>query len=195
LVAAATALILVLSYRPARNLMSRHQLMNFSFEPLRLVNAYGAFGGINRERYELVIEGTGDARADANTRWVEYEFKGKPGDPRRRPRQIAPYHLRLDWLMWFAAISSHYAEPWLTVLLAKLLRNERDALKLLRGNPFPSRPPRYMRVLLYRYRYSAWRELRDRGLWWRRELVGEFVRPVRLREADAESDAVHTPTG
>src|SRR4029453_12182497 len=33
------------------------------------------------------------------------------GDPRRRPRQVAPYHLRLDWLAWFAAMSSAGAPP------------------------------------------------------------------------------------
>ena len=184
LVLAATVLILALSYRPARNLMSKRQLMNSSFEPLHLVNTYGAFGAINRQRYELVIEGTADSRIGADTRWLEYGFKGKPGDPRRRPRQIAPYHLRLDWMMWFAAISERYAEPWLTVLLGKLLRNDRHALGLLRTNPFPHEPPRYVRVMLYRYEFTHGKELRREGAWWRRTLVDEYVRPVRLRPVD-----------
>src|SRR5438477_922796 len=51
-----TALILLLSYRPARNLVSRHQLMNYSFDPLHIVGTYGAFGSITKERYEIVIE-------------------------------------------------------------------------------------------------------------------------------------------
>ncbi len=184
LVVAAAALIAALSYRPARNLMSRRQLMNSSFEPLHLVNTYGAFGGINRKRYELVIEATAESEISAATRWFEYEFKGKPGDPRRRPRQIAPYHLRLDWMMWFAAISQHYAEPWLYALLDKLLRNDRAVLRLLRTNPFPHEPPQYVRVLLYRYRFTQWHELRRDGLWWRRTLLGEYVRPMRLHPAD-----------
>ena len=84
--------------------------MNYSFDPLRLVNTYGAFGSITRRRDEVIIEGTSDARDHARRRsWREYQFKGKPGDPRRRPRQVAPYHLRLDWLMWFAALSPRYA--------------------------------------------------------------------------------------
>lgn len=188
LVLTMTVLILALSYRPARNLMSRRQLMNSSFEPLHLVNTYGAFGSINRDRYELVIEGTADTRIGVDTRWLEYGFKGKPGDPRRRPRQFAPYHLRLDWMMWFAAISVQYAEPWLTVLLRRLLHNDRRVLGLLHSNPFPHEPPHYIRVLLYRYEFTRWPELRRDGVWWRRTLVDEFVRPVRLRSAH-ESDS------
>ena len=85
--------------------------MNASFDQLHLVNTYGAFGNVTRARYEIVIEGTDDPHGE--TGWREYEFKGKPGNPARRPRQFAPYHLRLDWLMWFAAISSTYARGWL----------------------------------------------------------------------------------
>jgi hypothetical protein len=194
LVLAATALVAVLSYRPARNLLSRRQLMNSSFDPLHLVNTYGAFGSINRERYELVIEGTADAQIGEDTRWLEYGFKAKPGDPRRRPGQIAPYHLRLDWMLWFAAISRHYAEPWLPRLLAGLLCGDRDLLKLLRANPFPDRPPTYVRVLLYWYRFTGWSELREHGMWWRRDLVGEYARPVRLRETDASIESAPTST-
>jgi hypothetical protein len=180
LVLALTVLVALLSYRPARNLATRRQLMNYSFEPLHLVNTYGAFGGINRTRFELAIEGTTDTSLTADTRWREYAFKGKPGDPRRMPRQFAPYHLRLDWMMWFAAISPHYAEPWLYRLLEKLLEGDRAVLRLLRGDPFPEGPPQCVRVLLYRYEFTTWRELRRTGAWWRRELVGDYVRPLRL---------------
>jgi hypothetical protein len=154
--------------------------MNYSFEPLHLVNTYGAFGGINRTRFELAIEGTADGDLAANPQWREYAFKGKPGDPHRMPRQFAPYHLRLDWLMWFAAISPHYAEPWLHTLLEKLLEGDRAMLRLLRGDPFPEGPPKCVRVLLYRYEFTTWLELRRTGAWWRRELSGEYVRPFRL---------------
>jgi hypothetical protein len=180
LVLALTALVVGLSYRPAHNLAVRRQLMNYSFEPLHLVNTYGAFGGINRTRFELAIEGTADGDLAANPQWREYAFKGKPGDPHRMPRQFAPYHLRLDWLMWFAAISPHYAEPWLHTLLEKLLEGDRAMLRLLRGDPFPEGPPKCVRVLLYRYEFTTWLELRRTGAWWRRELSGEYVRPFRL---------------
>lgn len=94
LVIAYAVAVLALSYRPARNLISRRQLMNASFDPFHLVNTYGAFGSISRYRYELVIEGTADLAPGPQTQWLEYEFKGKPGNPQRRPPQVAPYHLR-----------------------------------------------------------------------------------------------------
>ncbi|HEX3749593.1 MAG TPA: lipase maturation factor family protein [Streptosporangiaceae bacterium] len=180
LVLAVTALVVVLSYQPARNLVSRHQLMNSSFDPLHLVNTYGAFGSVTRRRYEIVIEGTGDAVPAEDAVWREYQFKGKPGDPGRRPRLYAPYHLRLDWLMWFAALSPRYAEPWLPRLLQALLRGDRDVLALLRSNPFPDGPPRYVRAQLYWYRYSSRTERRATGAWWQRTFRRRYVPPVTL---------------
>jgi hypothetical protein len=184
LVIAVTAVIAVLSYWPARNLISRQQLMNYSFDPLRLVNTYGAFGGITRRRYEIAIQGTRDAAITDETAWQEYQFKGKPGDPRRRPPQVAPYHLRLDWMMWFAALSPLYAEPWLVPFLYKLLEGDRVTLALLRSNPFPDAPPTYVRAQLYRYRFTSWRQLRETGAWWDRTPVREYVPPVTLRTPD-----------
>lgn len=175
-----TTLVLVLSYWPARNLLSRRQLMNFSFNSLHLVNSYGAFGSVGRSRREVVIEGTDAPVPGADTVWREYTFKGKPGDVRRTPPQFAPYHLRLDWMMWFAAISPAYAEPWFDQLITKLLEGDRATLKLLRGSPFPHSPPRYIRARLYRYRFTSRRERRDTGAWWQRTLVGEFLPPVAL---------------
>ena len=184
IVLAVTSLLVVLSYRPARNLLSRQQLMNYSFDPLRLVSAYGAFGGITRQRYELIIEGTSDDSITPGTQWLEYQFKGKPGDPRRRPPQVAPYHLRLDWLMWFAALSPRYAEPWFALLLHRLLAGDPDVLKLLRGNPFPDAPPVFVRARLYRYRFTTWRELRETGAWWQRSPGREYMPPVTRRARD-----------
>ncbi|MEU6606231.1 lipase maturation factor family protein [Streptomyces shenzhenensis] len=180
-VLAAAALVLFLSYRPVLNMVSRRQVMNRSFDPLHLVNTYGAFGSISRVRYEVVVEGTLDAVPRADEGWREYEFKGKPGDPRRWPRQFAPYHLRLDWLMWFAALSPAYAGEWFGALVERLLENDRDTLRLLRRSPFPpDRPPRYVRARLFRYRYTTWRELRETGACWERTYVGEFLPPTRL---------------
>ncbi len=181
LVIAVAAVVVVLSYWPARNLASRRQLMNSSFNPLHLVNTYGAFGSISKIRHEVVIEGTSDPAPTDGSVWREYEFKGKPGDPRRRPPQVAPYHLRLDWLMWFVALSPSYGDRWLTGLLVRLLRNDRPTLKLLRVNPFADEPPAAVRALLYRYRFTTWRERRETGMWWHRDVVGELLPPVSLR--------------
>jgi len=183
LVLALTALIAVLSYRPARNLVSRRQLMNASFDPLQLVGTYGAFGSVTKERYEIVIEGTADAVSTPQTVWREYEFVGKPGDPRRRPPQIAPFHLRLDWLMWFAALSSARHEEWFLPLIERLLGHDRAIRRLLRHDPFPDAPPRSIRARFYRYRFTTPRERRETGAWWVRTFVRDYLPPVTLQPA------------
>ncbi|MFI8370631.1 lipase maturation factor family protein [Streptomyces sp. NPDC085466] len=182
LVVAVTALVLVRSHRPVRNLLSRHQAMNRSYDPFHLVNTYGAFGTVGRVRDEIVVEGTSDRDPGPDTEWREYGFKGKPGDPRRLPRQFAPYHLRLDWLMWFAALSPGYARDWFGPFVERLLAGDRDTLRLLAHNPFPDAPPVHVRALLYRYRFSTWRELRATGAWWQRRLLRVYLPPVRLRD-------------
>ncbi|UGU31041.1 lipase maturation factor family protein [Mycolicibacterium smegmatis] len=180
-VVAFTAMVVSLSFWPLRNLVTKRQRMNMSYNRYHLVNSYGAFGVVGRTRDEVVIEGTDEPTINDETTWREYEFKGKPGDVRRLPRQFAPYHLRLDWLMWFAAISPTYAHPWLRTFLERLLEGDRATLKLLRTNPFPGEPPRYVRARLYRYRYSTWDELRRDHVWWQRTLLGDYVPPVTLR--------------
>ncbi|MFF4607080.1 lipase maturation factor family protein [Streptomyces sp. NPDC001339] len=178
LVLAATAGVALLSYRPARNLLSRQQMMNTSYESLHLVNSYGAFGTITRVRREIVVEGTADAVTGPDTTWIAYEFHGKPGEVRRLPRQFAPWHLRLDWLMWFAALSPAYARSWFVPFVARLLENDRDTLRLLRTNPFPDLPPARIRARVFRYRFTTWRELRETGAWWHRTEEREFLPPV-----------------
>jgi lipase maturation factor len=184
---AITALIVLLSYWPVRNLLGRHQLMNFSFNRLHLVNTYGAFGSVTRRRKEVVLEGA-EAERPGEEDWREYEFYGKPGDPRRRPPQIAPYHLRLDWLMWFVALAPAYGEGWLLPLLRRLLEGDRPTLGLLRGNPFPAAPPRWVRARLYRYRFTTRAERSATGAWWARELEGTLVGPLGLRRAEPAMD-------
>jgi hypothetical protein len=184
LVIAVTALMLFLSYWPIRNMVGRHQLMNASFNPYHLGNTYGAFGSIGRIRLEVVVEGTDDPAITEHTAWKEYGFKGKPGDPHRLPRQWAPYHLRLDWLMWFAALSPTYAMDWLGPFVRRLLQNDPPTLRLLRHNPFPESPPQYVRAQLYEYRFTTWRELSREHAWWHRTLVGEYLPPVALGKAE-----------
>ncbi|HET6809846.1 MAG TPA: lipase maturation factor family protein [Acidimicrobiales bacterium] len=179
-VLALTAFVAALSWRPARNLLSRHQRMNAAFDPLHLVNTYGAFGHVTRERREVVVEGTADPHPGPGTEWREYRFRGKPGDLRRRPPQVAPYHLRLDWLLWFVGISPVYADPWLVPFLAQLLRNDPATLRLLGESPFPDGPPVFVRARLYRYRFTTPQERRATGEWWARTLTGDLVRPFSL---------------
>jgi hypothetical protein len=170
-----------LSVRVVRNLLSRNQVMNTVYNRFHLVGSYGAFGAITRPRYEIAVEGTEDAVPTPATRWREYEFKGKPAAPGRIPPQIAPYHLRLDWLMWFAAMSSHRSHPWFVHFIGKLLEGDRATLGLLKANPFPDRPPRYVRALLYEYQFTNPAERAENGLWWKRRFVAVYFPPVSLR--------------
>ena len=179
------ALTLMLSYWPVRNMISRRQRMNMSFNPFHLINTYGAFGSIGRTRREVVIEGTDEPTITEQTVWKEYEFKGKPGAVRRLPGQWAPYHLRLDWLMWFAAISPQYAYSWLEPFMLRLLQNDAATLRLLRANPFPDSPPQYVRAQLYRYRFTTPAELRRDHVWWHRTLEAPYLRPIALTDETA----------
>jgi hypothetical protein len=159
--------------------------MNTSFDPLHLVNTYGAFGSVTKERYEIVIEGTDELVLTPSTVWLEYEFKAKPGDVRRRPPQYAPYHLRLDWLMWFAAMSSPMYHPWFVPLVVKLLGADPPTLRLLRTDPFAGARPRFIRATLYVYRFTTPRERRESHAWWVRARVDEYLQPVSLRAESA----------
>ncbi|HEY2379921.1 MAG TPA: lipase maturation factor family protein [Terriglobia bacterium] len=182
---------ILLSIQPARNLLSKSQLMNYSYNPFHLVNAYGAFGSVTKERYEIVIEGTADPEPLPGAQWEEYEFKGKPGNPMRRPPQVAPYHLRLDWLVWFLpfSVAVHSKgiripgyDRWFMRFIQRLLENDRPTLKLLRRNPFETRRPTFVRALFYRYRYSTAEERRRTGAWWIRKLVDVYLEPVSLAD-------------
>lgn len=170
----------MLSAQPVLNMISPNQFMNASFNPLHLVNTYGAFGSITRTRYEIVVEGSADAVPNEASVWRAYEFKAKPGDVMRRPPQVSPYHLRLDWLMWFAAMGSYQRYPWFVNFTAKLLEGDRGVLGLLRQNPFPGQPPRSVRALLFAYRFTTPQEHAQTGAWWKRELQGTWLPPLSL---------------
>nr|WP_251858469.1 lipase maturation factor family protein [Herbiconiux sp. L3-i23] len=171
-----TVAFVVLSFWPVRNLLSRRQLMNASFNRLHLVNTYGAFGSVTRPRYEVVVEGTLDADPETAT-WREYGFRGKPGDPMRRPRQFAPYHLRLDWLMWFLPLGGD--SRWFDVFLQRLLEADRPTLALLRLDPFGGERPTWVRARLFAYRFTTRAEKAETGAWWVRTEIDDFARPRR----------------
>jgi Lipase maturation factor len=184
LVIGLAVVVAVLSWWPVRNMASPGQAMNASFNPLHVVNTYGAFGSVSRRRYEVVVEGIASDDPADDGDWREYEFVGKPGDVRRLPPQVAPYHLRLDWLMWFLPLSAAYGEGWFIAFLARLLEGDAPTLALLRHNPFPGSPPTFVRARLFLYEFTTRAERQATGAWWRRTLVGDFMSPVRLREAE-----------
>ncbi len=172
-------LYLVISWPAARNLAAHRQLMNASFNRWQLANAYGAFGTVTKRRIEYVVEGTLDHNPDAAD-WREYDFKGKPGDVRRIPRQWAPYHLRLDWLMWFLPLGRSL-DDWFQVFLFRLLEADAATLRLLAGDPFGGERPRWVRVVSYRYRFATRAEFRAARARWVRDERHVLVRPLGLR--------------
>jgi hypothetical protein len=196
------AIAILLSVQPAINLFSAGQLMNYNFNPLHLINAYGAFGTISRQRFEVVLEGTEDSVISVHTIWKEYGFKGKPGRLNRRPAQFAPYHLRLDWLMWFIPfsimvvgrqIATYGYEMWFVRLVEKLLRGDAQTLKLLASNPFPHDPPKFVRARYYLYEFTKPEERKQTGDWWKRTLIGDYLPPVKLSDISSALDRSTAP--
>lgn len=177
LVVLAVGGLVVLSWKPLKNLFSSHQLMNASFNRWHLVNAYGAFGSMTTRRREVVIEATG-AEDPTEEDWLAYGFRAKPGDVRRRSPQVAPYHLRLDWMMWFLALGSWNA-TWFARLLERLLDGDPGVRRLLRVDPLEGRAPAWLRVRVLDYRYATREERRASGQWWVAEEIGTLVRPTR----------------
>lgn len=178
IVLAASLLLVVLSYWPIRNLFAHRQLMNASFNRWQLVNTYGAFGTVTKRRIEMVVEGSLTEDPEDGD-WREYGFKGKPGDVYRLPRQWAPYHLRLDWLMWFLPLRTVH-EEWFYAFLAKLLEADRQVLKLLRYDPFDGARPRWVRVRSCLYRFSTRTEYRETRQRWIRTSLSEVIPPLSL---------------
>jgi hypothetical protein len=174
-VSIALALVVgLLSLNPVVNLLSPRQAMNASFEPFNLVNTYGAFGSVSRERYELIIEGTSAAELDERSVWREYELPCKPGRVDRRPCWITPYHYRLDWQLWFVPLAPDRNRPWFLSLTNKLLHADAAVLSLFASDPFAGRAPHYVRASFYRYQFAP----RGSGATWRRTPAGQYLAPV-----------------
>jgi lipase maturation factor 1 len=139
-------------------------------EAFRIVNGYGLFRVMTKDRGEIVIEGSVDG-----IEWTPYEFKWKPGDVKRAPGWCAPHQPRLDWQMWFAALEAPEQNPWLAGLIVRLLEGSRDVTGLLAHDPFPDKPPHYIRAMFYRYSFTTPEERRQTGAWWKRQELREYL--------------------
>ncbi|HUB65980.1 MAG TPA: lipase maturation factor family protein [Candidatus Methylacidiphilales bacterium] len=179
---AVTAVVSLLSIFPVANLISPQQMMNTSFEPFELVNTYGAFGTVGRDRPTIIFEGSDSTDPATATDWKEYPYVAAPWDPKRAPVQIAPYQPHLDWQLWFAAMDDFQHYPWTLNLVWKLLHNDPDTLSLFGGNPFPDHPPRYIRAVLYNYKFA--KPGNPEHAYWTRERLGLWLPP--LSAADPE---------
>jgi predicted DCC family thiol-disulfide oxidoreductase YuxK len=146
-------------------------------ESFRIVNGYGLFRVMTKDRKEIVIEGSADGFD-----WKPYEFEWKPGDVTRAPSWCQPHQPRLDWQMWFAALASYRENPWFVQTVIALLHGKPNVLALFEKNPFPEAPPRFIRATLYRYRFTSAEEHRQTGVWWKREELGEYLPSVSLED-------------
>jgi hypothetical protein len=157
--------------RPPRALANVYEQL----EAFRIVNGYGLFRVMTKDRCEILLEGSADG-----VEWMPYEFRWKPGDVKRAPGWCAPHQPRLDWQMWFAALERPQENPWLGGLIVRLLQGSHDVSRLLAHDPFPDRPPRYIRAMFYRYRFTSASELRQTGAWWKRQELREYLPTVSL---------------
>ncbi|MCC7447971.1 MAG: lipase maturation factor family protein [Anaerolineae bacterium] len=146
------------------------QELSNTLAPFGIVNSYALFVNMTTTRPEIIVEGSSDG-----TTWLPYEFKYKPGDPNRMPPWVAPHQPRLDWQMWFAALSSPMSNPWFSRFLERLKEGAPNVLALLAKNPFSDTPPRYVRATLYNYTFTDLNTRQSTGAWWQRTTIGPYA--------------------
>jgi len=136
--------------------------------PLGSVSAYGLFSVMTTERFEIELEGSVDG-----VLWRRYDFRYKPDNLSERPRWVAPHQPRLDWQMWFAALSDYRRNPWFFKFCDKLFADSPQVRMLLARDPFDV-PPKFLRATLYRTRFTTPTERKETGNWWKREEIGPY---------------------
>jgi hypothetical protein len=176
------ALVAVKSCDVVSNLTGKHQAMNTSYDRLALVNTYGAFGSVDMVRHELVIEGTRDPDP-ATARWLPYELPCKPGALDRRPCLLGPYHMRLDWLIWFAAMTDRPRDAWVLHLVWKLLDGDRGVRELIATDPFDGAPPKWIRIRRFSYHLASSGD----DAWWTRDDEQMWLPPVSRDDEQLEA--------
>jgi hypothetical protein len=144
--------------------------------PFGVINSYGLFANMTTIRSEIIVQASMDGQS-----WQDYEFRYKPGDPKREPRYVAPYQPRLDWQMWFAALGSYQENPFFVNLIVRLLEARPESLALLERAPFGRDRPRYMRAVVYEYKFSDWPTFSKTRAWWTREYQGIYFPAVSAR--------------
>ncbi len=156
-------------------------------EPFRIANQYGLFAVMTRGRYEIEFQGSND-----NQNWTPYPFRYKPQAVNEPPGIYAPYQPRFDWNLWFASLGDWRQNQIVPLTEEHLLENDASVLYLFRSNPFPTAPPRYVRVVLWQYWFTPMEEKRRTGNWWRRSLLGQYA-PTLTYSADGKVSVVAEP--
>jgi hypothetical protein len=105
-------------------------------------------------RPEIILEGYDSATET----WKEIPFLYKPSVLNSLPIHVIPDQPRLDWQMWFAALSPYQYNHWFVYLAFTLLKSSSntDVLQLLdyQNYPFKTSPPQLVRASLYDYDFS-----------------------------------------
>jgi predicted DCC family thiol-disulfide oxidoreductase YuxK len=146
-------------------------------QPFQIVNTYGLFASMTTSRPEIIVQGSNDGET-----WVDYEFRYKPGNLRQPAHWVAPYQPRLDWQMWFAALSDYRSSPWFTNFMVRLLQGSPAVVGLLAANPFPGAPPKYVRAELFDYSFTDFAARRATGQWWKRTPRGLYFPRISLED-------------
>jgi len=144
--------------------------------PFNIVNNYGPFAIMTTERNEIIVEGSSDG-----INWQEYRFRYKPGELDKPLRWIIPHQPRVDWQMWFAALSNPDRQIWFKRLLYQCLEGEREVLKLFEYNPFKGSPPKYIRAQMYRYEFTSADERAQTGHIWKRSFIKVYFPAIYLQ--------------
>jgi len=141
-----------------------------------IVNNYGLFTVMTTTRPEIIIEGSNDGKT-----WKSYEFKYKPGDLKEGDYFVAPHQPRLDWQMWFAALGDYRRNPWFVNFMYKILEGSNEVLALLKDNPFPQNPPKYLRAQVYDYEFTDTQERSANGEIWERTYKRYYLPVLKNR--------------
>jgi hypothetical protein len=158
-----------------------------ALEPFRIANQYGLFAVMTRGRYEIEFQGSNDGQ-----NWTAYPFRYKPQALNQPPGIYAPYQPRFDWNLWFASLGDWQQNSIVPLTEERLLTASPDVLALFAGNPFSQAPPKYVRAILWQYWFTSMAEKRATGLWWRRQLLGQYA-PTLTRKPGGGFDAVQWP--
>jgi hypothetical protein len=156
-------------------------------EPLRISNQYGLFAVMTQARYEIEFQGSRDGQV-----WAAYPFRYKPQNPREAPRLYAPYQPRFDWNLWFASLGGWRENLFVLRTEVQLLRGSPTVLSLFAGNPFPGKPPREVRAVVWQYWFTDLNVKRAEGLWWRRKFLGLYAPTLQI-EPDGSVGEVEMP--
>jgi hypothetical protein len=134
-----------------------------------IVNNYGPFAIMTKKRPEIIVQGSNDG-----IEWKTYKFNYKPVDLDQHLSWNIPHQPRLDWQMWFAALQPPSKVSWFNNFMVRLQQGSPQVLSLLNHNPFPNKPPHFVRALLYRYTYSNYEQRKKSGQIWQRQYLKEY---------------------